>query len=94
MIHTNVVKMKVPITAYIIFNVWSVVLCSTDCDATVNHICVSYYILIKTKHNKFRKKKEWRETWEYDGKQMLRNKCLTVTTSMILGTIIYTIKWT
>jgi hypothetical protein len=56
MIHTNVVTIKVPITAYIIFNVWSVVLCS-DCDVTVNHIYVSYYILIKTKHNKFKKKR-------------------------------------
>jgi hypothetical protein len=69
MIYTNVVTMKVPITAYIIFNVWSVVLCSSDCDVTVNHIYVSYYILIKTKHNKFKKKKELRETWNYDGGQ-------------------------
>jgi hypothetical protein len=45
-----------PITAYIIFNVWSVVLCSSDCDVTVNHIYVSYYILIKIKNKKFKKK--------------------------------------
>ena len=57
MTHTNVVTMKVPITAYIIFNVWSVVLCSFDCDVTVDHINVSYYILIKTKHSKFKKKR-------------------------------------
>jgi hypothetical protein len=69
MVYTNVVTMKVPITAYIIFNVWSVVLCSSDCDVTVNHIYVSYYILIKTKHNKFKKTKELRETWNYDGEQ-------------------------
>jgi hypothetical protein len=52
MIYTNVVTIKVPITAYIIFNVWSF-----DCDVTVNHIYVSYYILIKTKYNKFKKKR-------------------------------------
>ena len=57
MIHTNVVTIKVPITAYIIFNVWSVVLCSSDCDVTVDHIYVSYYTLIKTKHSKFKKKR-------------------------------------
>jgi hypothetical protein len=34
MIHTNVVTIKVPIAAYIIFNVWSVVLCTPDCDVT------------------------------------------------------------
>jgi hypothetical protein len=57
MVYTNVVTMKVPITAYIIFNVWSVVLCSSDCDVTVDHIYVSYYILIKIKNKKFKKKR-------------------------------------
>ena len=51
MIDTKVIPIKVPITAYIIFNV---VLCSSDCDVTVNHIYVSYYILMKTKHTKFK----------------------------------------
>ena len=92
MIHTNVVTIKVPITAYIIFNVWSVVLCSSDCDVTVDHIYVSYYILIKIKNKKFKKKKELRETWNYYGKQKIRIKCLTVT--ITFRTIIYTIRWT
>ena len=56
MTHTNVITIKVLITAYIIFNVWSVDLCSSDCDVTVNYIYVSYYILIKIKHNKLKKK--------------------------------------
>ena len=57
MTHTNVVTMMVPITAYIMFNVWSVVLCSSDCDVTVDHIYVSYYKLIKIKNSKLKKKR-------------------------------------
>jgi hypothetical protein len=76
--------MMVPITAYIMFNVCS------DCDVTVNHIYVSYYILIKIKNNKFQKKNELRETWNYDRKQKIRIKFLTVT--ITFRTIMYTIK--
>jgi len=48
MTHTNVVTMKVPITAYIIFIVISFVVCPSDCGVTVDQRYVSYYILNKT----------------------------------------------
>jgi hypothetical protein len=36
---------------------------------------MSYYILIKIKNKKIKKKMELRETWNYHGKQKIRIKC-------------------
>jgi len=57
MTHTNVVTMKVPITAYIMFvvHVLSFVVCPSDCGVTVNQMYVLYYILNTTEKQEIKK---------------------------------------